>query len=178
MINILPKEKKELIEKERARRFFLILGLSLFIFLILSIIVLLPPFLYLTEQKKEIKRTIKILESGPIFKEIQEIENKILGLNQKLVSFNNNQSVILDLSLFIEKILEQKPQSLKIQLISFEHLTKVPRISLQGESPSRDLLLEFVKDLNEEKLIEKVHSPITNILREKDIEFNLTIEFK
>lgn len=178
MINILPEEKKKVVEKERIRRFIFILGVSLVTFLILAIILFLPSFLYLINQKKEIERTIESLESGPIFKEIQEIESEILDLNQKLILFQNNQSDVLNLSLFIEKILEQKPKSLEIQAISFERLAEVPRFSLQGKSPSRDLLLEFVENLNKEELIEKVHSPITNILREKDIDFNLIVEFK
>lgn len=177
MINIIPEEKKILIQKERTRRFTLVFGIAVIFAVSISAVLLIPSYLYLIEQKKHIARIIEVLESGPIFKEIQDIENSIEGLNQKLSLFQRNQNNILNISFFIEKILEQKPPSVRITNISYNNLPKSLRISLSGSSPTRDLLLKFVENLNKEESIKKVHSPITNILKEQNIEFSLIIEF-
>ena len=81
------------------------------------------------------------------------------------------------ISIFISAILGNKPEAVKIEIISFDKLAKIPKVSLQGKSPRREELLTFIENMEKEKLIKKVHSPITNILRDKDIEFSLIVEF-
>lgn len=178
MINIIPEERKKIIGKERIRRFVLVLGIFLFLLLVFSIILALPSVVYLNGQQKEIKRTIETFEAGPIFKEIRNIEKEIQDFQQKLILFQNNQSNVLSPSFFIARILEQKPDSLKIETMFFSKLNKIPKITIRGHSPSRLELLKFVGDLNGVPSIKNVYSPIANILREKDVEFNLVVEFK
>lgn len=178
MINIIPEERKKIIEKERIRRFVLVLGISLFSLSIFLIILSIPSVVYLSGEEREIKRTIGALESGPIFKEIRNIEKEIQELSKKLILFQNNQDNVLSPSFFVEKILEQKPGSLKIETMSFNKLNKIPKITIRGRSPSRLELLKFIGDLSGTPSIKNVYSPIANILREKDVEFNLVVEFK
>lgn len=178
MINIIPEERKKIIGKERVGRFVLVLGIFLFLLLIFSIILSIPPVIYLNSQQKEIKRTIEAFEAGSIFKEIRNIEKEIQEFNQKLILFQNNQNNVLNPSFFLAKILEQKPDSLKIETMSFNKLNKIPKITIRGRSFSRSELLKFIGDLNGVPSIKNVYSPIANILREKDVEFNLVVEFK
>lgn len=156
----------------------MVFGIFLFSFLIFSIILSIPFVVYLNEQQKEIKRTIEAFKAGSIFKEIRDIEKEIQDFNQKLISFQDNQNNALNLSFFLAEILEQKPDSLKIETISFGNSNKIPRITIRGRSPSRSEFLKFVAALNGISSIKNVYSPIANILREKDFEFNLVAEFK
>lgn len=178
MINIIPEERKKIIEKERIRRFIFVFGIFIFSLLIFSIILAVPSVIYLNGQQREIKRTIETFEAGSIFKEIRDIERAIREFNQRLILFQNNQSAVLKPSFFLSKILEQKPDSLRIEAMSFSKLNKIPRITIRGRSSSRSELLKFIGDLKEIPSIKNVYSPIENILREKDVEFNLVVEFK
>ena len=179
MINVLPdKAKKELV-RERLFRFTIVAGSILFIILFIGTLLLWMPLFVLDLEERELKKKLTILSSAPALARVTEIENDLRLLNDKLDFFEKNNTRIFYASDIIQAILALQISG--ITLSSFDYDTKgFPRevipFRIRGDARDRKTLLTFTSGLRGSDLIENVHSPISNLLQDKDIEFLITFD--
>lgn len=177
MINLLPPEKQEIILREKFSRLLFVFLLGLAFILFSALVSLLPAFVYLDSKNKEAARELKAIEQSRVFKDVQEIEKGIRELNQKIALIQKNKTLVAEPSVFLEKLLEHKNKGIKINSFDYSFLGALPVVSLKGISAARASFLAYSAKLKNEPLIKSVNSPIANILKEKDFDFGLTIEF-
>jgi hypothetical protein len=108
---------------------------------------------------------------GPLEQEVEKINkySDLISLFQKGNLYISDE---------IEKILKIKNRGVVINFISYssEAAPKSgPRIQISGIADSRKDLISFVDGLRGVPGFEKVESPVSNLLADKDLEFDITI---
>lgn len=171
-MNFLPEEDKIKIKKEYLRRLFVVLGTFSFFVISIGIILLLSYVIFLGDQRHNLERQLAI--SGERLSR-GKIENTILlaeEFNTKISLLDSGQKNIGEKSAFIKIILEEKTDKIKINDFFFDK----GKVLIQGLSENRQNLLSFIDSLRKKKDFKKVESPVSNLIKERDIEFKLTIE--
>lgn len=171
MINLLPPQEKEELLREKDFKLVLILGLTFLAFL-LSLFLILFSIKISIEGKLAVQGAFlnqKELESAQT-KDLQEqIKNLNLTLSD-LNSFYQNQISLIET---IEKISKALPAETYLTSLNLDQSWK---FSLAGYSPSREILIEFKRNLEEERRFEDIYFPSSNWVIPNDI--NFTVSFK
>ena len=171
-MNFLPEENKKIIKKEYLRRLFVVIGIFSFSAISIGIILLLSPYLFLKDQKYNLERQLAVSEERFLRAKIEDIIPLVEELNAKISLLSSEQKNVGEKSAFIKIILEEKTNKIKINDFFFNK----GKILIQGLSEDRQSLLSFIDSLKKKKDFKKVESPVSNLIKEKDIEFKLTIE--
>lgn len=171
-MNFLPEEDKRKIKKEYLRRLFVIIGIFSFSAISIGIILLLPPSIFLKDQKHNLERQLVISEERLSRGKIENTISLAEEINTKISLLDSGQKNVGEKSAFIKIILEEKTNKIKINDFFFAQ----GKVLIQGLSENRQNLLSFIDSLRKKKDFKKVESPVSNLIKERDIEFNLTIE--
>lgn len=178
MINLLPDDEIKKLGRERLGRFAVVTGFSLSAIVALGVLLLLPSYLSLLGEKQEVGRELELARRRLYASEVDYIEGEIANFNAKLEASETNEKEIHSATLILEKVLLLRPAAMRFERVSYESaaLAAPERISLQGHTSSRQELLDFIKRLEDSGLFKKINSPISNLLREKNIDFSLLLE--
>ena len=177
MINLIPNQEKKKKVKDFYFRltvvFFTILGFS---FLIGSIAILPSYFLsYVKKNLNDTKLEIQKQESVPPVDQenltiVQDLDSK---LNVVENADKNGHVVSREV---ISEIVLQKMSDISITQITYENTSPGnQKISIRGTAPNRERLLLFRQALEDNTAFEKVDLPISNFVKESNIEFYLSL---
>jgi len=181
MINLIPKEEKKEMAKgfyyRLAVLFFVVVGIS---FLFACVAILPAYFLSLTGNNvAEEKLAAQKGEPVPLLDQqtlatIKDLNSK-LDLIEKIENnkFNVSQKVI-------NTIILKKMSGIKITDISYENDShnsppQGRKISIEGTAPSRSLLLSFRQALEDDPNFKQVDLPISNFVKDSNIQFYLSL---
>lgn len=183
MINLLsPKEKLVLIQEEN-QKLILILGIILFFALLCFTLTLLSIKIYISGELETEKIFLeqKKLDSSSI----QEIEQEIKYQNLFFSDLQTFYEKDFMKSEILERVSKKLPSStyltnFNLSTVISKNKTKELLISLFGFSPSRDILLEFKKNLENEDMFQDVYFSPSNWVKPNDIEFlvNFKVQLK
>jgi Tfp pilus assembly protein PilN len=146
--------------------------------LFFGVALMLPTYFSLLPQKTSLKYQLAITQSNPTLKEIGEIEKSINDFNEKLARFEENEKKIRAVSPRLAEVLEKRPTSIQFRSITYKQdpRTGLEQFLIQGEARRRDDLLDFVEDLETTDILGGVDLPVTNLLKEADVDFTLTLD--
>ena len=176
MFNLLPKNLKEKIKTEYKLRkitviliFIICLQLSFLIFLTPSWLISFYKEKEVTSQSEEIK---KHLSDSSLSKVIVTIR----GINTKL-NIINSVLKYPKIVPFINTILSKKTSSIKIDELAYVlGQENTAEIIIGGTSLTREALVSFVKALEDSKSFNKVNLPISNLAKDKNISFSISLQ--
>lgn len=171
MMNFLLEEDKKIIRKEYWRRLLGLAGIFSFSAILIGTILLFSVFLLLKSEKANFTRQVVISEERLRRSQAENIVPLVRDLNSKIVFLEEGWKNIEEKSTVISGILEEKPEGVKINNLFFDK----KKITIQGFSNTRQGLFLLVDNLKK-KGFKKVESPISNIIKEKDIEFSINID--
>jgi len=171
MINLLPPEEKENLLREESWNLVLILGTLFLIFLICLALILFSVKIFISGQLEAQK--ILLLQEEKKFEEsqIQSLEEKITVSNQTLSKLNSFYQSQTNLTEILEKISETLPPETYLTTLNLN----LAQISLSGFSPTREILLEFKKNLEKEQTFGEIYFPPSNWVKPTDIDFIVTL---
>lgn len=179
MINLLPPQHKKEILKEEKLKLIFILGVLAWLFLVVFVLFLSFIKIYSagkTENQKILAERAKIsLEASGA----QNLEEEIKLINQKLVKLNNFYQEQADLTKFISNVSDILPKGLYLTSLSSNALSQEDNkflIYLAGLAPTRQLLLEFKKNLDAHSEFSEVDFPPLNWLKAENINFTVTFK--
>jgi len=175
MSNLLPLETKKEILKERHFRTVVIALFLLSALLVLSAVWLTPAYILsknkydITERelnaiKKEIS-TVQPEDTGVL---IEDINNKLAILGGGISPKHHAYNIIGD-------IVEQKNNKIKITDIFYDKSGTEIRVLLRGEAFNRESLSSFVREIEKNELFSRVELPISDFVKETDLDFSLTM---
>jgi len=172
MINLLPPQYKAELKEEENWKLTLILSILFLIFLACSTLILFSIKISISGQAEAQK--ILLLQEEKKFKEsqIQNLEEKITISNQALLKLNSFYQSQTNLTEILEKISETLPTNVYLTTLNFNPA----QISLSGFSPTREILLEFKKNLEQEELFEEIYFPPSNWVKPTDIDFSVNFK--
>ena len=174
MFNLLPENlKKEIKSNYRFR--LVAVALLLLIFLqFTTLIFMLPSWIssYYREkdegsQEQKMNQSLSSADIASIDSQIKTINSRIKILNSAL-----NYPHLIP---YINLILGQKTNAIKLSTIDFNLNSSNVTISLNGISDTRDSLLAFVKVLQATGQFKNVDLPISNFAKDKNINFSLNL---
>jgi len=182
MLELLPEKEKKYLKRMYTLRFFSVILLFLLATLVFAGILLIPSYFAARSTHKSIEEQVSFLQAYSDKKRDDRSGLILLGLEEKMDNLRDSltEPSFLDV---VEKVTEVKPQNLSIKSLFFNAPEDEPgeiaassiKVTLIGESGARSTLLLFVDRLKEISGFEKVDLPISNLAREKDIPYTITI---
>jgi len=175
MFNLLPDSLKgEIIKEYRLRLIVVILVFIMFI--ILSFIIFMSPSLVVSYfRENELKQRVEVLDKTAGASNINSIKPVIKSLNSDLSSIDKTlkYSEVVPL---INSVLSEKTSSIYITDISYTSISSsTASVVVQGVSTTRDALVSFKKSLEDTKIFKSIDLPISNLAKDKDIKFSMTM---
>lgn len=173
MFNLLPESMKEKAKRDyKFRR--LLVTLSLVIFLQCSFLIFLfPSWIVSTYKEKEIVSQVANIGKSQSITESNSALSIIKSTNKKLDSLNIELEYPR-VTPFINVVLSKKTGAIYITGFSFITTDKkTGTLELSGVSTTRESLVSFVKRLKESGVFKAVDLPISNLAKDKNINFSI-----
>ena len=169
-VNLLPPQQKEELFQEQRYRLFFISGILILAFLIALSLALSSVEISISGEAQSQKIFIP--------SQLQGFEKEISGANQdlrNLDSFYGEQPHFTEL---IEKISGILPQNIYLSSLSLNSTTESRSFlaSLQGFSPTREILFQLKKNLELESSIKDISFPTANWVKPENIEFSVSFK--
>ncbi|KKQ04109.1 MAG: hypothetical protein US12_C0005G0016 [Parcubacteria group bacterium GW2011_GWA2_36_24] len=184
MINLIPKkEKKKIIRGFHLKLIVLFLTISGFSFFLLFIAIL-PAYFLFSVKNNIINTKLEIQKKEPVPLFNQQTLLAIKNLDGKLDLVENTKNNKFTVSeKVINAIILRKMSNIKITDISYKddsleglkNNQAGRKISIQGEAPSREVLLSFRRALEDGITFKQVDLPISNFVKGSNIKFYLSL---
>lgn len=181
MINLLPFENRSEIKKEYLARLAAIMFFCLFFSALIAIALLLPALFLVNSQEQNYERQISLSERRLALSGVAGMLPAAKELNLKLELFENRKKNAGEITPVIEKIINRRPWGVKLNGFLYDNLMKQSGergILIKGSSVSRKYLLEFIDVLKKSGDFKEIKSPASNLLKGKNVEFNIFISLK
>jgi len=173
-LNLLPPEEKQEIASQKTFIKVLSWGFSSFVFVLIFLAMLSSIWLYSLIQLNSIQGIADELEASPQNQIFKDIKKEIDGINQKLQSFNKLKSQEMDYSFYLQKLTELTNPGIKFNSVLFDG----NKVSLAGQAVSREALLSFKDALEGSSFFQNVNTPLSNFLKQNNIDFTFSFELK
>jgi Tfp pilus assembly protein PilN len=163
-INLLPEKEKRALKKERLYQSIFI---SVLIICLVSAVIGLELFL----AKRTLENSLS-LYTLMIKREEDEVTEKTKRINSELLAIDEIQNNYFEITPILISLSEITPKNSYIKFFSFDKEKK--EFQIKGWAKSRSDLLEFQNNLEKSKFFTEIEYPLSNLLKEEDIDF----EFK
>lgn len=163
-----PNIKKEILKEKIISLIRDVLFLLLFITLINGLFLELSNH-YLVENFREIKKQKEAIQI-----QNQPFNQDVSTINQKLKNISTIQNEYTKWSDFLVALNKNIPAGIVLNQFSFDKKNNF--LELNGTAATRDDFLILKKQLEESNLIKNIKSPLTNLLYQTNVKFNLNGE--
>jgi len=180
MINLLPLAERDNFVKERKLKLVVIFEAGFLLFLISLSFVLLAAKIYLRGEIESQENFLSQREKEASFKTVEDFQKSLEAYNSKLQgvgSFYGQQTFLTGV---MQKLSSLLPEGCYLTSFSFRQTdnNSPGTVNLTGFAPTRESLLSFKKNLEEEKSFEKIVFPPIGWAEPLNIDFSLTLELK
>ncbi len=163
-----PNIKKEILKEKIISLIKDVLFLLLFITLINGLFLEISNH-YLIKNFEEIKKQKEAIQI-----QNQPFNQDVSIINQKLKNINIIQNEYTKWSSFLVALNKNIPAGIVLSQFSFDKKNNF--LELNGTAATRDDFLIFKKQLEESNLVKNLKSPLTNLLYQNNVKFNLNGE--
>lgn len=168
--NLLPPQEKKLLKREMSRRLIKFFAGGITIVLTFGSILILPSFFALYFQERELERSFlfekEASESLGIPKTIADFR-KFDVLLDSLASFAGGASRASDI---LDEMIKSAGPGVAVTSLT---VRKGGEVTMLGVARGRSDLLNFEKNLRDSGRFQNISSPLSNIVRENNINFTL-----
>jgi len=174
-LNLLPPSAKKELRIERINRQVFVYGSLILGILIIFTLCLGLINLFLFFQTKSLENQIIQTEAHLQMKQVQEFEESIKTFNQALMDLDQLQTSQIAYSSILEQLTQLIPPSLQIHTLSLDN---TGQIRLTGYVPTREQLLNLKQNLEDSTDFIQIEFPLSNLVKSKEIDFNLNFKHK
>lgn len=173
MFTLLPEQNKKSLFKEYRLRLFTVIFLFLTAFCLISTALLFPSYISLYFERGVLED-----ESARVGMEIKVKNEKgivetLARINHTLAAVKPQQSGVLQVT---KVILDKLPSGISIDRFVYTRGEKADSsLSLQGVAETRSELITFSRELEKQPDFSKVDLPISNLAKQSDVPFTLTV---
>lgn len=177
MINLLPTEEKNKINKNYASR------LSVFYLYVLSAcffiasVAFLPAYFYFSLKDKIALQKKETISALPVPTPDKETEGIIKDMNFKMTLIEKTEGEKYSvLDMMINQVIASKLPDIKINQFYFNITEEGKKaVEIRGEAPNRERLLMFRNSLEQNKTFAVVDLPISNFVKGQNIDFSINL---
>ncbi len=152
-------------------RFFLLFYFYATIVFASGVVLLLPSYFSLTFQEKDILRQIELTKKSVEAKRVEEAEQSIRNVNKKLEILAAHKSS--PISAYLAALSAKTLGGVTLSSITFSKEKQT--LEIRGKASERPYFLKFLENLKEEERFKSINSPISNLLKERDLDFVVTV---
>lgn len=178
MFNLLPDNLKERIKKEYKLRLIIVIVVFFILAELTFLVFLLPSWLNSYYKQKEYSGRINEVSNVLSNQDISSTTAYIKSTNNILTVINDS----LDypkLSPIVLDILSKKKPNIKLSGIFYSVNTgNTGTLSINGLASNREALVSFSESLREIEYFKKVDLPISNLAKDKNIDFSISINIE
>jgi len=183
MINILPLEDRKEIKKDYFKRLSIVALVFFASIMFMAIIMLLPTIFFLGERESISKAELEYVNKKLSDIGISQTSPMVEDLNKK-TQILKTTSGFGKYSDMITEIVAAGGGGIEISSLSIKESGSVGSVFISGKSLTRKDLLSFVENLKKCKAglktnctpFDKIESPVSNLLKERDIDFSINAE--
>jgi Tfp pilus assembly protein PilN len=173
MINLLTTADSQAVRAEYHRRLFVVVGLlSLSLILIINIVI--GAFaLILSWRRDEALARVAVAHREFTSEKLvtaRRTTNEINTATKVLVA----KPLAQPISTIYQHLIEKRLAGVQLTRLEFT-ATDGGQVSVDGQSTTRAAFLAYLEALRADPYFQRVESPVKNIIRERDISFNLTV---
>lgn len=169
-LNLLPPKDKENIRFEERRRLVVFTFLVTVVIFVFLNIFLLPAYFITALHRKSFLQALEAAERSDRVANTKKTESTVIELNRVLEKIKKGGKKTVTLSDFIEQMINDTGGKIFFSQISYKSRKE---ISIGGFSPTRNDLLAFEKKISGHEFLKNAASPITNIVKESNINFTI-----
>lgn len=167
-INLLPPKEKEVVWLEETRRVVFFFTVFITIIMVIGSMLLIPSFLNLFLEQREFVALTKKEEKVSADLKVEEILAEAKKINLSVQALKEYLSEPPRASALFENLLATVNSSI---VISGLEIKKGGKIQVTGVAATRQELLGFEKRLRDSGLLQEISFPISNIIKETNINF-------
>lgn len=177
MINLLPAEKIVELSDEYRRRRRLVAGALVFVWLGMAALVIFSGYVSVRAKRQAVETALAAkraeLAGGTATGELSRLMSEIAVLSA------SNRSRVMPTDYF-KLILAARPEGARLKSVFFTVGTSEAgaTIQLSGQSRTRRDLLEFLDRLRANQAFASVESPVSNLIKETEVPFNIALSLK
>lgn len=175
-LNLLPPQEKRSVAYEVRARAVAAVGAGLIAVFLIGLALLLPTVFLLGFQKSEVVRAANIelqsQEQSGVANHVLEIEDA----NRLAAAFVREEKSREGVFPLFAAIIRSVPPSVRLESLYLH--AEAREVTIEGFSPSRELLLTLLQSLEREPHFTKVSSPVANLVKPSDIRFSITATVK
>jgi len=173
-LNLLSPEKKEKIKQYK--NLFLIKRIiySFIVFVILTLSLFYSTKIIISKKLENIHNNIASLTATSSLGKQNSYNKYVSELNEKIKKVNSLQKDYVLWSKYLTDFNSLIPQKIKLEQIVIKKENN--SISIFGYAPLREDFLEFKGNLENSEIIKNIESPISNLIKSKDVSFTLSGE--
>ena len=179
MLDFVLKNDRKKIKRNYLCRISIVIMMFLSIAFIFGIVILIPSYFTLSSQEQNLNKQIEDLKETEIFAKYDQLVNTRERVMHHYEILNiNNSHHSLRYSNYISIISERINPGISVNNIKIEVLDskKSPNILVSGQAERREQLVSFVNSLRGSNMFREVDLPISDLAKESDLNFNLTIK--
>lgn len=176
MINLIPPEAKKRVSKEYWLRVLSVWAIACSAALVASVCILVPAYMLIT---------IQIGANESVSQAASERVTEFESVTKELTLANQKSRAILDnnrfasISPYIAMVRAHENGGVRVTQVTVSRTKDgFSPISVSGEADSRQALAAFRDRLLSESNVSGVDLPISNLAKDKEIQFSLTISIK
>ncbi len=175
MLNLLRPEQKKKIIREYHVRFFVLALTLLFVSQIIAIILLVPSYLTSKSAADNLNSQNAALQAQSADQEGSTLNATIQKTNDSINIFSSIASSSPDVIAALHKVIDNKGGAVRIIGLNYSIQGKQQQVTMQGVAASRQDLLNFAKQLKQQKGIVSADLPISDFSQAQNINFSLPI---
>ncbi len=179
MINLLSPAHKKEIKREYARRFIVIFGLFFVASAIVEMIFCSVLFYRAGAYFREIEKELGLAKKVSALNKTEDMESRVDDLSRLLTAYEEGIQRRRSPSSEISLILSVLPKGVAINSFAFNRKINDETdksVALTGTADTREVFLSFTEALRKIPFFAEVESPVSNLLREKGVDFSLNIK--
>ncbi len=177
MANLLPEEYRISVKREYCSR-RLATGLVLFAVLLATAAVLLvPAYIVSSKRHATAEQELMFLRQGIGMEETEDPAQMIAEANAKLSLLADKNDRGMQVHRIFALIITHKNSNIAITDLSYDAAKGADgvRVSINGTARDRAALSAFARELENEPRFANIDLPISNFVKETDIDFSLTL---
>lgn len=172
-MNLLPKPKQQELAFEKL--FYSVAKACVIAaaFMALGIVAQLGVYAYLSRESSKVNAEIEVMKRTANKTENTAMKQKIRLANMQIEDFSLLQSQIPQWSKVMAAFLANVPQDVKITNFTADATKK--EITINGYSPTRDLVIDLYNNINTDKEhFKEINYPLENVSQPTDVRFTFT----
>lgn len=174
-INLLPSGEQKALAREELRRIIQFFGLSISGIFFVGILLLFPSYFPLFFEERGLEQSVKIERDASEQLHVDETLKKVRFVKDALDSFSSSLARQKKTSEALVPFFSSRGSGISFTILTIK---KEGNVVLSGRAEKRSDLLAFEKMLRESERFQEITFPLSNIVREIDIQFTMQGKLK